>query len=168
MTYQDRVGAAYHEAGHAVVASALGLSVGRMEIAINGDDAKGAADIEIEGALLLPLVDQLAICAAGMEAQEAFETPTHDLAGCDDVGRMLELLYDYEEAEQREFIEAGHQRAHELIRLHSNTVVRVAQALLATGKVERYLSSGPIPMKPRVVAAKPQRYQSSLSLILPI
>lgn len=75
MTYQDRVGAAYHEAGHAVIASALGLSVGRMEIAINGDDAKGAADIEIEGALLLPLVDQLAICAAGMEAQEVFEAP---------------------------------------------------------------------------------------------
>jgi len=42
-----------------------------MEIAINGDDAKGAADIDIEGALLLPLVDQLAICAAGMEAQES-------------------------------------------------------------------------------------------------
>src|SRR6266404_2335109 len=126
MTHQDRLGAAYHEAGHAVVASALGLLVGRMEIAINGDDAKGAANIDIEAALLLPLVDQLAICAAGMEAQEVFEAPTHDLAGFDDIGRMLELLYDYGETDQQALIEAGHRRACELIRLHSGTVERVA------------------------------------------
>src|SRR4051794_23239319 len=106
MTFQDRLGAAYHEAGHAVVASALGLSIGRIEIAINDDDAKGAADIEIEGALLLPLVDQLAICAAGIEAQEFFEMPTHDLAGFGDVGKMFELLHDYDEAERRAFMMA--------------------------------------------------------------
>ncbi len=79
MTDQDRRGAAYHEAGHAVVASALGLSVRRMEIAIDGDDAKGAADIQDDPNL--PLVDQLAVCAAGLEAQKLFKAPTHDGAG---------------------------------------------------------------------------------------
>jgi hypothetical protein len=53
MTHQQhRRGAAYHEAGHAVVASVLGLSVGRMEIAIDDDDAKGAADIEMRQVFL--------------------------------------------------------------------------------------------------------------------
>jgi hypothetical protein len=89
MTHQDRLGAAYHEAGHAVVATALGLTVARIEIAINGDDAKGAADIE--DAARLPLVDQLAICAAGMEAQKMFEAPTHDIAGVGDYGLMFTL-----------------------------------------------------------------------------
>jgi len=70
MTDQDRLGAAYHEAGHAIVASALGLTIERMEIGINGDDAKGATDIrDVAG---LPLADQLAICAAGIEAQKIF------------------------------------------------------------------------------------------------
>jgi len=134
MTHQDRLGAAYHEAGHAVVATALGLTVGRIEIARNGDDAKGAADIE--DAARLPLVDQLAICAAGMEAQKMFEAPTHDIAGVGDYGLMFNLLDEYDETERRMFIEAGHQRACELIRLHTNAVGRVARALLADGKIE--------------------------------
>jgi hypothetical protein len=79
MSPRDRLAAAYHEAGHAVVALSLGLSVGRVEIAIDGDDAKGTTDIA--GTSGLPLVDQLAICAAGMEAQERFNAPTHDAAG---------------------------------------------------------------------------------------
>ena len=136
VTYQDLRGAAYHEAGHVVIASALGLSVGRMEIAIGGDDTKGAAEIEIERALLLPLVDQLAICAAGLEAQKIFEAPTHDDAGLGDYGKMFELLDDYEEEDRSRLIAAGHQRACELIRLHSQKVERLASALLATGKIE--------------------------------
>ena len=136
VTHQDRRGAAYHEAGHVVVASALGLSVGRMEIAIGGDDAKGAAEIEIERALLLPLVDQLAICAAGLEAQKIFETPTHDDAGLADYGKMFELLDDHEEEERSRLIAAGHQRACELIRLHSQKVERLARVLLTTVKIE--------------------------------
>jgi hypothetical protein len=50
------MGAAYHEAGHAVVAWALGLKVGRLAIAIGGDDAKGSADIEHDQEY--PLVDR--------------------------------------------------------------------------------------------------------------
>jgi ATP-dependent Zn protease len=135
MTDQERLGAAYHEAGHAVVASALGLSVERIEIGINGDDAKGATDVR--DAAGLPLVDRLAICAAGIEAQKIFEAPTHDDAGLGDYGKMFELLDDFDDAERRTFIEAGHQRACELVRLHPHAVERVARALLAEGKIER-------------------------------
>src|SRR5674476_1052970 len=59
MTSQDRYGAAVHEAGHVVVAWVLGLKTRKMAVGIDGDDAKGAAEIE-EG-LHLPLVDQIAI-----------------------------------------------------------------------------------------------------------
>jgi hypothetical protein len=67
MTINDRRGAAYHEAGHIVVAWALGVEVGAAAIGINGDDAKGTAAIgDDEG---LPLIDKIALCAAGRESQ---------------------------------------------------------------------------------------------------
>jgi hypothetical protein len=86
---QDQRGAAFHEAGHAIVASALGLAIYRVEIAIDGDDAKGAADIQHNPKLCL--VDQIAICAAGMEAQQLYAAPTHEGAGWGDYGKMIEL-----------------------------------------------------------------------------
>ena len=66
--HQDRYGAAVPEAGHVVVAWALGLKTRRMAVCIDGDEAAGAAEIE-DGAHL-PLVDQVAICSAGAEAQD--------------------------------------------------------------------------------------------------
>ena len=95
MSLGDRQGAAYHEAGHAVVASALGLAVGRIEIAIDGDDAKGGTDIQDDADL--PLVDQIAVCAAGVEAQKLFDAPTHEGAGWGDYGKMIELLDGFDE-----------------------------------------------------------------------
>jgi hypothetical protein len=71
-----------------------------------------------------------------MEAQKIFNAPRHDHAGLGDYGKMFELLGDLEDAERRAFIEAGHQRACELVRLHSEAVERVAHALLAQGKIE--------------------------------
>ena len=56
-------GAAFHEAGHVVVARALGLTVGTIEI---GEDGSGKA--EISSAEHLPLVDQIALCVAGISA----------------------------------------------------------------------------------------------------
>lgn len=84
MSHLDRRGAAYHEAGHAVVAAVLGLTVAGIEIAIGGDDAKGATVTGDPAGL--PLEDQLTICAAGMEAQKIFDAPTHDDAGVADYG----------------------------------------------------------------------------------
>jgi hypothetical protein len=63
-----------------------------------------------------------------MEAQKFFKAPTHDDAGLGDYGKMIELL--------SMLIDAGHQRAFELIRLHFEAVERVANALLTAGKLE--------------------------------
>src|SRR3954464_7466156 len=87
---RDQRGVAFHEAGHVIVATALGLAIGHVEIAINGDDAKGAA--EIEDSSKLSLVDQLAISAAGLEAQSLFAAPTHRGAGWGDHGDMIKLV----------------------------------------------------------------------------
>ena len=133
MTLQDRRGAAYHEAGHAVVAAALGLTVGLIEIAIDGDDARGAADIQDNPNL--PLQDQLAVCAAGMEAQKLFKAPTHDGAGWGDFGKMIELLKDKAEEESFLLRQAGHQRAHELLTQHLEIVHKVATAAIAARKL---------------------------------
>ena len=57
--------AAYHEAGHVVVARFLGLTVSEVEIE---EDGSGRADIGY--AEHLPLVNQIAICVAGIEAKK--------------------------------------------------------------------------------------------------
>ncbi|OKO83746.1 hypothetical protein [Bradyrhizobium sp. NAS96.2] len=125
---RDQRGAAFHEAGHAVLAWALGLAVGRVEIAIDGDDAKGAADISEDASL--GLLDQLAICAAGLEAQNIFDAPTHEGAGWGDYGKMVELLEDLEDAEQTKMVHQGHARAFELVSAHRVKVERLAMALM--------------------------------------
>jgi ATP-dependent Zn protease len=125
---RDQRGAAFHEAGHAVVASALGLAIGRIEIAIDGDDAKGEADIQDNSELCL--IDQIAVCAAGLEAQRLFEAPTHEGAGWGDYGKMIELLEDLEDEESRQIRYDGHQRAHDLLVQHADKVERLANTLL--------------------------------------
>lgn len=62
-------GAAFHEAGHVIVARELGLPVGEIAVGIDGDQAKGRTDIG--SAHHLPLIDQIALCVAGVVAQRA-------------------------------------------------------------------------------------------------
>ncbi|MFO1108247.1 MAG: hypothetical protein U1E61_03575 [Bradyrhizobium sp.] len=129
----DLRGAAFHEAGHAVVASALGLIVSRIEIGIGGDDAKGEADIQ--NAHGLPLVDQLAICAAGIEAQAIFAAPTHAGAGWGDYGQMIELLGDIDDETSEILRMAGHRKAYKLLKIQTEKVRRIADALLASHRI---------------------------------
>jgi hypothetical protein len=95
MTIEDRRAAAYHEAGHIVVAWALGVVVGAAAIGINGDDAKGTS--EIGSAERLPLVDKIALCAAGLESQSVFNAAAHPYAGIMDEARIIELTENLDE-----------------------------------------------------------------------
>lgn len=130
----DQRGAAFHEAGHIVVAWSLGLAVGGAEIAIGGDDAKGTAEVQTPDHM--DLLDQLAICAAGLEAQELFEAPTHEGAGWGDYGKMVELLGDLEEEDQLRMMHQGHARASDLVSMHRAMVERLATALLDKKRLE--------------------------------
>src|ERR1700704_4607288 len=97
MTRQDRYSAAVHEAGHVVVAWALGLKTRKMAVGIDGDDAAGAA--EIEESWRLPLVDQIAICSAGGDPQLMFDAPTHEVAAFLDMVKIGNLVDDSDEGE---------------------------------------------------------------------
>src|SRR5262249_13031115 len=129
MTVEDRRGAAYHEAGHIVVAWALGLRVGAAAIGINGDDAEGEADIDHDKHL--PLVDEIAICAAGREAQHVFGAPTHCRAGAMDEVKIIKLTEHLDDETARLALRnEGYQRAHEVTLAHKAKIHRIAESLL--------------------------------------
>jgi len=124
---------AFHEAGHAVVALALGLHVARVEIF--DEDYSGATDIVPSDHL--PLADQIAICVAGMNAGEMFNAPAfHEYANVGDHGKVIELLYDIDEAEGDVLRDAGHERAWDLLKAHTRSVEDIAARLLAERKID--------------------------------
>jgi len=86
LTERHPRGSAYHEAGHAVVAWALGLSVGTVRV----DDAGGRT--EMGPAHYLSLIEQVAICSAGSAAEEVFECSAHELASFDDHAKVSTLI----------------------------------------------------------------------------
>jgi hypothetical protein len=126
-------GVAFHEAGHAVVALALGSKVGRVEIF--HEDYSGAADIV--SADDLPMADQIAICVAGMAAGEMFDALAfHEYANNGDHGMVIELLEDRDEAESDVLRIKGYQRAWELLEVHALSVEDIAAQLLAKRKID--------------------------------
>ena len=136
MTIEDRRGAAYHEAGHIVVAWALGLKVGASAIGINGDDSAGKTEIERDKPLL-PLIDKIAVCAAGLESQSVFGALTHRFAGAKDEAEIIDLTEDLDEDTRLARRNDGYQRAHELIKAHAAKVDLIAGSLLAKGSLNQ-------------------------------
>ena len=127
MTIQDRYGAAVHEAGHAVVAWALGLKTREMAVGINGDGAAGEAEID-EGTHL-PLVDRIAIYSAGADAQRMLDAPTNGIVATLDMDEIRKLIDDRAEDEGKVLRYAGTLRSKELLELHRGKVERLAEAL---------------------------------------
>ena len=127
MAKQDRYGAAVHEAGHTVVAWALKLKTRKMAIGINGDDAAGEA--EIEANTHLPLVDRIAICSAGVDAQRMLDAPIHDLGAFMDMNAIRKLIENYPDDEGEALRYAGCRRSKQLLELHRAMVERLAQVL---------------------------------------
>src|SRR5262245_13730990 len=89
----ERRGAAFHEAGHAVVAWCLRLQVNSIAIGLCGDDTKGRTCIASDQSHL-PIVDRLALCLAGLDAEEFFDAPTHEYAGVHDLDRAREIIVE--------------------------------------------------------------------------
>lgn len=75
MAAEDRIGAAYHEAGHAIVLWVFGLQVDSVAVGIAGDDAAGHTKVMGSDEHLSEF-DRIVISEAGLEAQEVFEAPT--------------------------------------------------------------------------------------------
>jgi len=132
MTDDGLRGVAFHEAGHAVVALALGLHVARVEIF--HEDCSGGTDVA--GADRLPLVDRIAICVAGMNANHMFKAPSHELAAFQDHALIYNLISDIAEAEGDALRDKGHQRAWDLLKAHARSVEHIAAWLLAERKID--------------------------------
>jgi hypothetical protein len=115
--------AAYHEAGHIVVARFLGLTVREVEIE---EDGSGRADIS--SAEHLPLVDQIAVCVAGIEAQELFNCPMHEHAALGDYRKVRMLLAGLTD-ERYEYRQAGYLRALQILKSRLPEIERLAQDL---------------------------------------
>lgn len=135
MTIEDRRGNAYHEAGHIVVARALGLKVGASAIGIKGDNSAGNTEIERDKPL--PLIDKIAVCAAGLESQSVFDAPMHCYASVKDEAEIIELSEDLDETSRLARRNDGYQRAHELIKAHAAKVDQIARNLLAKGSLDQ-------------------------------
>ena len=152
-------GAAYHEAGHVIVARKLGLQVAEIEI---GDDGSGHA--QISPADHLSRGDQIALCVAGIEAQELFKCRTHELAPAADYARVIALVDGLTEAESLEYRKARYARALEILKLHLADVERLARHLIehrrADGSSPRHLARS----KVNGPAALPRRRAENLHL----
>jgi hypothetical protein len=94
-----------------LVARFLGLTVREVEIE---EEGSGRADIRY--AEHLPLVDQIALCVAGIEAQELFNCPMHDHAALGDYRKLRELMAGLTDAESYEYRQAGYLRALEILK----------------------------------------------------
>jgi len=134
MTIEERRSTAIHEAGHVVVAWALGLPVGSMEIGCNGDDTAGRSEID-ETAHQLSLVDRIALCIAGMEAQLLFGCESIRLHGGSSV--IIRMLDDLLEEEADTIRSKGYDRAAELLVCRRPLIERIAERLAISGKLEQ-------------------------------
>jgi hypothetical protein len=83
----------------------------------------------------LPLVDKIALCAAGLESQSVFDAPTHPYAGVMDEARIIELTEDLDEESRLAQRDDGYRRAHNLIKAHAAKVDQLAKNLLAKGSL---------------------------------
>jgi hypothetical protein len=97
--------------------------------------AKGEAKIADETSL--PLIDRIAICAAGREAQRVFGAPANHLAGAMDEAKIIKLTKHLHEEARSAPLNDGYQRAHELIVAHKAKVDRIAENLAAIGSLSQ-------------------------------
>ena len=130
MSDKDLRRAAFHEAGHAVVARFFGLPVGdHLEIA---DDGSGKT--KIGSADHLPRLDQIAVRLAGVAAQDLFGLPKpragYQRAGYHDHGKIIGLVEGLTEAESLKLRNAAYARAREIIKNQKLEVEWLAELLI--------------------------------------
>lgn len=116
---------AIHEAGHTVVARALGAQVLFVEIDLdtgNGGSRSSTFDDQIKN---------LAVCLAGCRAEHLLDAHALRRTKIGDFRMMRALLARVPEAERRAARAAGYRLADETLRTNADAVRRIADELLA-------------------------------------
>jgi ATP-dependent Zn protease len=131
----ESYGTAVHEAGHIVVAWALGLHTESTAIGVRGDETAG--EVQIADPSHLPLIDQIALCSAGGDAQQLLGIEAHGTATWGDIGKVIELIGDYPKDEGDKLRFAGFDRSKQLLLLHRDKLEVLARELWKRGELDR-------------------------------
>jgi hypothetical protein len=115
---------AVHEAGHAVVADALGAKVVSVEMFSTGG---GKTDCEV----FADDVKNLAVCVAGCRAEHALKARTPRSGKKSDFDTMRKLLSRFPEAERRAARAEGYRLANVKLQANADVLSRIAGALFA-------------------------------------
>ena len=120
------IGAAYHEAGHVVLALHYGVKIGNIELA---EDGEGSDDLQ--SAERLPLIDRVSICMGGAAAQTHFQAPATQQAVTADYTTILNFTPELTNEEREALIEKGFVRARSIVARKADEVARLAKMLMA-------------------------------------
>jgi len=142
-TSSEVVGAAYHEAGHALVALHYGLEVGQIVVRENGD---GGTDISRTEHL--PLLDRVAVCMGSGAAQQHFQAPATDHAMMADFVMVSNLTLEMTDEELETAIEKAFVRARSIIAQNAVEVARLAKILIARRSIKLDEIQPPVRPKP--------------------
>jgi hypothetical protein len=82
------------------------------------------------------VVDQIAVCVAGIEAQEIFNCPMHEHAALGDYERMRGLLSGLSDAESYEYRQAGYLRALQILKSRLLEIEALADQLLQQRRID--------------------------------
>lgn len=116
---------AVHEAGHAVVASALGAQVLFVEIDLTTGDGRSHSQNLVEQ------VNNLAVCVAGCSAEHALDARSPRRTKISDFRKMRNLLSELPEADRRAARAEAYRLADVMLRQHAAKLQRLADELMA-------------------------------------
>lgn len=137
------VGAAYHEAGHALVGLHYDLEVGQIVVRENGDGGTDISPTEH-----LPLLDRVAVCMGGGAAQQHFQAPATDHAMMADYVMVYNLTLEMTDEERETTIEKAFVRARSIIAQNADEVARLAKILIARRSIKLDEIQPPVRPKP--------------------
>lgn len=115
---------AVHEAGHAVVARALGAHVVFVEIDLITGSGRSHSQNFVEQ------VNNLAVCVAGCRAEHAFGARSPRGAKISDFRNMRKLLSVLPQTERRAARAEGYRIADAMLRDHADKVQRLADEIM--------------------------------------
>jgi Peptidase M50B-like len=125
-------GAAFHEAGHAIVARHFGQTIIAIEIHKDGSgktDADGSIDH-------LSRIDKITLHYAGLASTNFFKCPTHKGMLAADHAEIIKLAEGPSEENSLEVRNAGYLRAVEIVKANATEIEQLATRLIEQRRID--------------------------------
>ena len=137
----DVVGAAYHEAGHVLVALYYGLDVGLIVVRENGVGGTHVSRTEH-----LSLLDRMTVCMGGTAAQQHFQAPATEQAVMADY--VISLTPKMTDEEREAAVVQAFVHARSIIAQNADEVARLAKILITRRSIKLDEVHPPVRLKP--------------------